>query len=342
MRHQGLLPIALAASSLLPAAALASSSLRFHGNGDGRHRPRQGRRSTIPPIPDPGPPADVGATDFTIEFWMKAAAADNTAGPVSCGSNVDWINGNIVVDRDRFGLDRKFGVSIAGGTVVFGVSGDGTGDRTICGVRPVLDSAWHHVAVERRRSDGRLWLYVDGILDAESDGPDGDVSYPDDAVARGPRRSVPRFRRREARRRPGALPLVRRLSRRDPALDRALATRASSRGRAARSPPTRTRRPSTGSTKFTGDLDRRRLGRRGRALGRAAALRRLAGRAGVVAGGGAARGQPRDHVLPADRTPCPRRSRSRMRATGRAGSSSWSRAGRSRSTRTAPCSRRSF
>ena len=133
----------------------------------------------------PGSPADVGGTDFTIEFWMRATAADNPAPSVSCGANANWLQGHLIVDRDRPG-DRRFGVSIANGRVVFGVSGDGTGDRTLCGTRRVLDDAWHHVAVERRRSDGRLWIFVDGILDVQSDGPDGDVSYPDDAIAADP------------------------------------------------------------------------------------------------------------------------------------------------------------
>ena len=65
---------------------------------------------------NPGPPADVGAGDFTIEFWMRAAAADNTTPGVSCGANAAWVDGNVVVDRDRAGADRKFGVSIAGGS----------------------------------------------------------------------------------------------------------------------------------------------------------------------------------------------------------------------------------
>ena len=178
--------IALLAGVFLAAAdASGAASLRFRGNGTGDID-----RVKVP-IDDPGnshpgPAADVGATDFTIEFWMKASAADNGAAPVACGANVAWRSGHVVVDRDRFQLDRKFGVSIAGGTVVFGVSGDGTGDRTICGARPVLDDAWHHVAVERRRSDGRMWIFVDGILDAEGDGPDGDVSYPDAAIPAAP------------------------------------------------------------------------------------------------------------------------------------------------------------
>lgn len=57
----------------------------------------------------PGPPVDVGATDFTIEFWIPASRVENTAGPVAGRSNFDWIYGNIVVDRDRSGQDRKFG-----------------------------------------------------------------------------------------------------------------------------------------------------------------------------------------------------------------------------------------
>jgi hypothetical protein len=158
-------------------------SLRFHGNG--YTAPDQDRVKI--PIDDPtnsnpGPPADVGATDFTIEFWMKAHPGDNTASPQTCGANVNWIYGNIVVDRDRFNQDRKFGISIAGGKVIFGVSGDGTGDMTICGTSDVLDTTWHHIAVARRRSDGWMWLFVDGALEAQADGPDGDVSYPDDGV----------------------------------------------------------------------------------------------------------------------------------------------------------------
>lgn len=67
-----------------------------------------------PATDDPGPPVDVGAEDFTIEWWMRAERSDNTAGPVECGSgNYNWIYGNIIIDRDRYLQDRKFGVSLA-------------------------------------------------------------------------------------------------------------------------------------------------------------------------------------------------------------------------------------
>ncbi|GIV00573.1 MAG: hypothetical protein KatS3mg014_2188 [Actinomycetota bacterium] len=168
--------------ALQAAPALAgNTSLRFFGNGrDDIDRVKI--RIDDPTDAEPGPPADVGATDFTIELWLRARASENPAPRIRCGENVDWIYGNIVLDRDRYNQDRKFGISIAGGRVVFGVSGDGTGDRTICGDTDVLDGRWHHVAVQRRRSDGKLWLYVDGHLEARADGPDGDVSYPDDGV----------------------------------------------------------------------------------------------------------------------------------------------------------------
>ncbi len=31
-----------------------------------------------------------------------------------------------------------------------------------------------------------MWLFVDGVLEAQADGPDGDVSYPDDATPASP------------------------------------------------------------------------------------------------------------------------------------------------------------
>lgn len=159
-------------------------SLRFYGNGfDDIDRVKI--QIDDPSNSDPGPAADLGANDFTLEFWMKASASDNLAGEVSCGPGEDnwsWIFGNIVFDRDRFNYGRKYGLSIAGGVFVFGIRAEGSDLQTICGTTDVLDQEWHHIAVERRRSDGWMWLFVDGNLEAQANGPDGDVSYPDDAT----------------------------------------------------------------------------------------------------------------------------------------------------------------
>ncbi|MEM7369683.1 MAG: LamG-like jellyroll fold domain-containing protein [Bacteroidota bacterium] len=170
---------------LLVQAGIAQGfSLRFFGNGIAAvDQDRVKIRIDDPTMPaDPGPPVDVGDTDLTIEFWMKGNAADNTSAAITCGFNYDWINGNIILDRDRFNQERAFGISIAGGVPVFGILDPFFNSQTICGTTNVLDNVWHHIAVQRRLSDGWIWLYVDGMLEAQADGPDGNVSYPDDGV----------------------------------------------------------------------------------------------------------------------------------------------------------------
>ena len=156
-------------------------ALRFFGNGV-NDIDRVKIQIDDPATNSPGPPADVGATDFTLEFWMNANAADNPAPSIQCGNNDNWRFGSIVFDRDRYNQDRAFGVSLAGARLVFGVSGEGIGDLTICATTAVLDDQWHHIAVQRRRADGWMWLYVDGILEAQANGPDGDISYPNSGV----------------------------------------------------------------------------------------------------------------------------------------------------------------
>jgi glucose/arabinose dehydrogenase len=175
------LRLGLATLILAAPAAHAGHSLRFGGTGTG-DVDRVKIRIDDPATSTAGPKLDVGANDFTIELWVKGALVDNAAPAITCGANTAWVNGNIVLDRDRYNQDRKFGLSFGNGRAVFGISGAGTGDRTICGTINVLDGQWHHVAVQRRRSDGYLWLFVDGTLEAQIDGPDGDVSYPDNGV----------------------------------------------------------------------------------------------------------------------------------------------------------------
>lgn len=128
---------------------------------------------------DPGPAVDVGGDDFTIEWWMKASAADNSSAGITCGTNANWTNGNIVLDRSRLKGNRGYGVSVAGGRLAFGIYGEEISVYTLCGAKSILDNEWHHVAVQRQRATGKLWIFVDGALDGTADGPTGDVSYPD-------------------------------------------------------------------------------------------------------------------------------------------------------------------
>ena len=124
--------------------------------------------------------ANIGAGDFTVEVWLRGALGDNGAGN-SCGTGeAAWINGNIFIDRDVFGGGDHgdYGLSLYAGRVAFGASSASNG-ATICGSRNVLDGAWHHIAVTRQASTGRLQLYVDGQLDAQaaSSPATGNISY---------------------------------------------------------------------------------------------------------------------------------------------------------------------
>ena len=148
-------------------------SLRFYGNGYGDLDRVKIR------LDAPARPADIGDTNITLEWWMKALPGENTSAACTPGSDT-WRTGNILVDRDVFGAGDygDYGVSLAGGKVAFGVN-NGTSGTTVCGGTNVANGAWHHIAVTRRLSDGRLRIFVDGVLDAQADGPDGDIRYRD-------------------------------------------------------------------------------------------------------------------------------------------------------------------
>jgi len=136
----------------------------------------------------PGPPVDVGAgDDFMIDFWLRAVPGANPAPPVTCGANQAWTSGNIVLDRRRTG-GAGYGIALAGGRPVFGVTGPGLDSLTLCGATDIADGRWHLITVARNRwdgvaPDGFLWLFVDGRLEASGAGPRGDISYPDSAAA---------------------------------------------------------------------------------------------------------------------------------------------------------------
>jgi hypothetical protein len=173
------------------ADAFSTASVRFFGTGGGTAVDR------IKVPVDPPAPADVGAGDFTIEFWMKGTLAGNVTpsdGYRASGdteeSNVDWIFGNIIVDRDIFGPGPDWGMSIHRdgslrdrGVLRFGTENgppDSTQD-TLQGRVHVLDGSWHHVAFVRERASGRKRIYVDGVLDVVSAASvsTGNLSYPD-------------------------------------------------------------------------------------------------------------------------------------------------------------------
>ncbi len=110
---------------------------------------------------------------FTIEFWMKATASDNSAPACSNG----WYTGNIILDRDVFGEGDygDYGVAICDQRLVVGVS-VGNDDRLLIGRTVVTDGLWHHIAITRAES-GRIRLFIDGQLDGELNGATGRIDY---------------------------------------------------------------------------------------------------------------------------------------------------------------------
>ncbi|WP_448336929.1 LamG domain-containing protein [Chloroflexus aurantiacus] len=157
-----------------PTHAQSGYSLRFYGS-DTSDRDRV--KIPLGPIDANGRitasyPINVGDT-FTIEFWMKATAAENNA-PACPGG---WYTGNILLDRDVFGAGDygDYGVAICNQRLVVGVS-VGTDDRLLIGNTVVTDGVWHHIAITRSAS-GQIRLFVDGQLDGTLSGASGRIDY---------------------------------------------------------------------------------------------------------------------------------------------------------------------
>jgi lysophospholipase L1-like esterase len=159
-------------SGAVAAEAPAGYALQFFGNGS-----NQIDRVKIR-LDAPARPVDVGAGDFTIEWWMKAAPGANASSMPCSAAKDSWINGNILLDRDIYGDadSGDFGVSLMNGRLAFGAANT-SGGVTCCGARITGDGVWHHVAATRRANGGRLQIYVDGQLDGEINGPTGDLRY---------------------------------------------------------------------------------------------------------------------------------------------------------------------
>jgi hypothetical protein len=163
------------------ASAAPNVSLRLFGNGFGdidRVKIKLDRPAT---------PLDV-AGNFTLEFWLKAHAADNPRG-APCRTGLDgWIVGHIILDRDVYGNGDygDYGVSLGNdGRLAFGVARGAQG-TTLCSSIAIADGAWHHLALTRRSPTGDMRIYIDGRMRASGRGPAGNISYRNNRPTRYP------------------------------------------------------------------------------------------------------------------------------------------------------------
>lgn len=160
-----------------PPPSATNLSMRFFGTGAGIDRVKIGVAAG-----GTSRPVNVGATDFTIEFFIKGALASNPSPACVTGLQAKdaWLNGVVVLDRDVLGDGDfgDFGIALFNGQIMVGVS-RGAGGASLCASANVLDGAWHHVAVTRQRATGQMKVFVDGAQEAAISDPAAglDVSY---------------------------------------------------------------------------------------------------------------------------------------------------------------------
>jgi len=99
--------------------------------------------------------------DWTIAYWVKTTAT---------GGTPNWYNGKGLVDGEVGGVVDDFGTALVGNKAAFGM---GNPDTTITSTTAINDGLWHHVAATRSAFTGLMQLYVDGVLQASTNGPFG-------------------------------------------------------------------------------------------------------------------------------------------------------------------------
>ena len=94
------------------------------------------------------------ATPFTVEFWMKADAI-----PSAFIINTDSVNtGGAYTNGVNFWYNN--------GESFFSINGSGSGSRITSGAVDIFDNQWHHIALVRNGSSGKM--FIDGTQQAST------------------------------------------------------------------------------------------------------------------------------------------------------------------------------
>ena len=126
-------------------------------------------------------PANIGAGDFTTQFWVcMLPGSNNNGNTIVTGAGNAWTGSHIIKDHDVKGSSAGgFGYGFAGGYPVFG-SGNTSGaanNFTLVAEIDLRDGLWHYM--EFNRQGGTQRIFVDGVLRASTtSGPTGDMSIP--------------------------------------------------------------------------------------------------------------------------------------------------------------------
>ncbi|MFZ0034799.1 MAG: LamG domain-containing protein [Sedimentisphaerales bacterium] len=100
---------------------------------------------------------DFGATaSFSIAAWVN--------------SNIDTYVDTAIVDKKRIdagGYSREgYTFKIYMDTLYFGIEDTSSNVVVTAGNTPIRDNKWHHVAAVRDTAQDKLYIYLDGVLDA--------------------------------------------------------------------------------------------------------------------------------------------------------------------------------
>ena len=106
------------------------------------------------------------SNSFSITCWIKTTTT---------GGGSQWWAGKGIVDGEVQGSTSDFGLSLVGGAAALGI---GNPDTTITSTSLINDGQWHHLAANWNTLTGLMQLYVDGQLQATTNGPTGTRSAP--------------------------------------------------------------------------------------------------------------------------------------------------------------------
>jgi hypothetical protein len=104
---------------------------------------------------------NIGASNFTIEFWVKIAGV--SAGAACSGGNDVFTNGGLIIDRDIWGPGNfgDFGISVMSDRrLAFSINNGSTG-VTACSAQLALNT-WYYIAAVK--SGNSISIHVNGTL----------------------------------------------------------------------------------------------------------------------------------------------------------------------------------